>query len=138
MTPFVPGSNALPLKWFRHPPRGRWVYTVDRFAAEKGPAQVTLGVNAWFDSSCRIRPKHPISLTCYMGSVGYIYEEELPEWVIERMAVLKIVEEGAYVEQVGVRYDQIQWRTENKRSYAVTERAVVHENRWYMLDVYTP
>lgn len=140
MTPFVPDSAGLPLKWFRHPPRGRWVYTLDMFAADKGPAQITLSVNAWnpdsFEADRRIRLPSQL-----MGSVGYMYKDQLPEWVLGRMAVLAIAEEGVYVEHVGVRHHEVKWQKTTYNRVAGTfalDKEIAHESRWYLFDVYTP
>jgi len=133
--------SNIPLKWFKKPQPGHWIYTLDRFAADRGAAQLTLTLQAWNDYENQFRqPRtHDASIFTGFGRVGYMYETDVPQWIRDRMAVLNIAEEGTLIERVGVRWNEppkSEIVSYNKNG-TYTRRIINagRENRWYVLDV---
>lgn len=130
----------LPKKWFREPVSGHWVYTVDRFAADRGAAQVTLSIRAWVgDEMFYVRPALA-SLQTEFGTVGYMHETELPQWVQERMMVLNVADPETFIPQVGIRRhepDTVEPQFRGARGYNSKSIKLGRLNRWYVLDCLT-
>lgn len=129
----------LPKKWFREPQPGHWVYAVDRFAADSGAAQVLLTISAW--TGVAQFDRRPPMASVALGAVGYMYETELPQWILDRMMVLNVADAGVLIPQVGIRWhepDKVksgQWVS--NRQYRKTDIVPGRENRWYVLDCLT-
>lgn len=120
--------------WIEKPRAGHWVYAIDMYPL-RFSYPLTVAVSAWIEGLWQDLGRN--ALRRGIGVRGYNCEDDLPLWIRERLAVLRIAGDGVYVSRVGVMRSGLHIVRRHNPERADIEQDPAQEGRFFDLEVLT-